>query len=93
MVVVHRGRGKGRRTVVSSGLVERIIEGALSWDVLDGVARRAWARNSNAIEVAAAWNRVNGERGQITLSYEPEAGLVEELVAQRVKPAGTGLSP
>ncbi len=38
------------------------------------------------------WNQANGERGQITLPYEPEAGLVEELVAQRVKPAEGGLS-
>ncbi len=101
MVVMSNGGGVGIGKAIHSGFglvldgserVDRIIEEALSWDVLGGVARRAWARNPNAIEVAAAWNRANGERGQITLPYEPEAGLVEELVAQRVKPAEGGLS-
>ena len=47
---------------------------------MNGIARRAWARNENAMETAAAWNDRNPERGHITLPHLADDGLVNELV-------------
>jgi len=52
----------------------------LDWDVMGGVARRAWARNDNAIETAIEWNKRLGDKGQISLPYISKKGLVEDLV-------------
>ncbi|MGY5853626.1 MAG: urocanate hydratase, partial [Candidatus Thorarchaeota archaeon] len=60
--------------------VDTIIQLSLDWDVMGGVARRAWARNEHAIETAIEWNKNKGETGQITIPYVPEEGTVEELV-------------
>jgi urocanate hydratase len=47
---------------------------------MNGIARRAWARNGNAMETAAAWNDQHPERGHITLPHVADDKLVEELV-------------
>jgi len=39
-----------------SDRVDTIIRSAVDWDVMGGVARRAWARNEAAMETAALWN-------------------------------------
>ena len=60
--------------------VDSIIKSALDWDVMGGVARRAWARNEHAIETATDWNRRLGNKGHISLPFVPNDGLVEQLV-------------
>ena len=52
----------------------------MEWDVLNGIARRAWARNDNALETAAAWNAAHPDRGLITLPHLADDKLVGELV-------------
>jgi urocanate hydratase len=52
----------------------------MEWDVLNGIARRAWARNENAMETAAAWNVQNPQRGHITLPHLADDKLVNDLV-------------
>ena len=52
----------------------------MSWDVMGGVARRSWARNPNAMAVAAARNRENPDSDQITLPYLADDALVDGLV-------------
>ena len=47
---------------------------------MGGVARRAWARNANAIETAVEWNERLGDKGQISLPFITKKGLVEQLV-------------
>jgi urocanate hydratase len=47
---------------------------------MNGIARRAWARNENALETAAAWNLQNPKRGHITLPYLADEKLVDDLV-------------
>jgi len=47
---------------------------------MGGVARRAWARNPNALETARNWNAQHAGEGQITLPFETEAGLIEKIV-------------
>jgi len=94
MVVMSNGGGVGIGKAIHAGFglvldgserVDEVIKKALSWDVMGGVARRAWARNENALRVAAEWNEANRDKGQITLPFEPEEGLVEELVERSLK--------
>jgi urocanate hydratase len=90
MVVLSNGGGVGIGKAFNGGFglvldgseaKDRIIGSAMEWDVLNGIARRAWARNENALETAAAWNDQNPERGHITLPHLADDALVEELVA------------
>ncbi len=88
-VVMSNGGGVGIGKAIHAGFglvldgsnrVDQIIKSALSWDVIGGVARRAWARNENAVRVAAEWNSTHRGVGHITLPYEPAPGLIEQLV-------------
>jgi len=89
LVVMSNGGGVGIGKSIHAGFglvldgserVDAIIENALTWDVMGGVARRAWARNQNAISTAMEWNREHEHVGQITIPHMPEDGLVEDLV-------------
>ncbi|MCE5252943.1 MAG: urocanate hydratase [Actinomycetia bacterium] len=91
LVVASNGGGVGVGRSISTGFglvldgserVDRIIRSAVEWDVMGGVARRAWARNDAALEVAAAWNaeRRPAAPGHITLPHLVEDGLIEDLV-------------
>jgi urocanate hydratase len=90
MVVLSNGGGVGIGKSFNGGFglvldgseaKDRIIASAMEWDVLNGIARRAWARNENALETAAAWNDQHPERGHITLPHLADDRLVDELVA------------
>jgi urocanate hydratase len=68
LVVASNGGGVGIGRSINTGFglvldgserVDRIIRSAVEWDVMGGVARRAWARNEAAMETAAAWNRAH----------------------------------
>jgi urocanate hydratase len=52
--------------------------------VMGGVARRAWARNQNAIETALAYNKDHHDKDHITLPFVPDEEMVEKLVADRI---------
>jgi urocanate hydratase len=89
MVVLSNGGGVGVGKAFNGGFglvldgsraKDRIIRSAMEWDVMNGIARRAWARNENALETAAAWNRDNPGRGLITLPHLADDGLVDRLV-------------
>ncbi|MFH1135131.1 MAG: urocanate hydratase [Pseudomonadota bacterium] len=90
LVALHNGGGTGIGKAVNGGFglvldgsrrVDDIIGSAMSWDVMGGVARRNWARNPNAMEVAAAYNRENSNGDQITIPFLTEEGLVEQAAA------------
>ena len=49
--------------------VDAILDIAFPWDVMGGVSRRAWARNSNAIETCLNYNKTNKNSDHITLPY------------------------
>jgi len=51
----------------------------MMWDVMGGVARRAWGRCENAIEVVIDFNRKNGDN-HVTLPYIPDEDLVSKVV-------------
>ena len=42
---------------------------AMPWDVMGGVARRAWARNPHSIETVIEYNKNNRGTDHITLPY------------------------
>ena len=60
---------------------DRIIRSAMEWDVMNGISRRAWARNPHAVEVASDWNERNRHKGHITLPYMAEDHLLDGLIA------------
>jgi len=89
MVVLSNGGGVGIGKSFNGGFglvldgsaaKDRIIRSAMEWDVMNGIARRAWARNENALETAAAWNLRDPERGLITLPHLADDGLVDDLI-------------
>lgn len=78
LVALHNGGGTGIGKAINGGFgmvldgsdrVDSILESAMTWDVMGGVARRNWARNANAMEVAMDYNRTNKNNDQITLPY------------------------
>ena len=89
MAVLSNGGGVGTGKAINGGFglvldgserVERILDSALEWDVMGGVARRAWARNANAVETVTAWNEANAARGHITLPHRADDELLERVV-------------
>ncbi len=94
MCVLSNGGGVGTGKAINGGFglvldgserVDAIIQSALDWDVMGGVARRAWARNEHAIETVIEWNERLRDKGQISLPYVSEEGLVERLVKKRLE--------
>ncbi len=94
LVALHNGGGVGIGKAINGGFgmvldgserVDRILEQAMTWDVMGGVARRAWAKNPNALETSAKFNEEHGGNAQITLPFVPDAGLVESLVAKALR--------
>lgn len=94
MVVLSNGGGVGVGKAINGGfglvldgteLKDRIIKSALEWDVMNGISRRSWARNPNALEVASEWNRKHKHRGHITLPYLADDDLVKKVVSRVVK--------
>ena len=92
MVVLSNGGGVGIGKSFNGGFglvldgseaKDRIIASAMEWDVMNGIARRAWARNENAMETAAAWNEQHPDRGHITLPHLADDKLVDDLVEKK----------
>lgn len=98
-VVLSNGGGVGIGKCFNGGFglvldgsekTDKVIKQALEWDVINGIARRSWARNSNAMEVASDWNLNNEKRGHITLPNLVDEDLLnknidEHLVKKRGK--------
>ncbi|MFW9803064.1 MAG: urocanate hydratase [Candidatus Thorarchaeota archaeon] len=94
LCVLSNGGGVGTGKAINGGFglvldgserVDKIIRLGLDWDVMGGVARRAWARNDHSIETAIEWNKLMINRGQITLPYVPEEGLIESIVKEKLQ--------
>ena len=94
MVTLHNGGGVGIGKVSNSGFgmvldgskrVDYILERAVTWDVMCGVARRAWARNNNSIETAIEHNEKYEKTDHITLPFIPIEGLIEKIVNEKLK--------
>lgn len=90
MAVLSNGGGVGVGKAFNGGFglvldgssrKDEIIRSAMEWDVINGISRRSWARNKNALEVAAEWNQRNNARGHITLPYVADENLIDKLVS------------
>ena len=89
LVALHNGGGVGIGKAVNGGFglvldgserVDEIIRQAIPWDVMGGVARRAWARNEQSIETCMRYNEANKGSDHITLPYIADGNLLEKLV-------------
>ena len=90
LVALHNGGGTGIGKAINGGFgmvldgstrVDEILRSAMSWDVMGGVARRSWARNPNAMEVAMAYNSDNKNGDQITIPFQTDEIQLTEAVA------------
>ncbi len=91
LVALHNGGGVGIGKAINGGFglvldgserVDEIIKGSIPWDVMGGVARRAWARNVNSIETTMAYNDMRKGTDHITLPFIADERMVDELVAK-----------
>lgn len=89
MIALHNGGGVGIGKSINGGFgmvldgskrVDEILSQSMPWDVMGGVARRAWARNKNSIETSIEFNKANGGRDHITLPYIVKEDLIKKLV-------------
>src|SRR5690554_97359 len=89
LVVLSNGGGVGigRSSNGGNGIVldgssriDEVIKMGLSWDVMGGVARRAWARNENALKTVAEWNSISASTGHITEPFLPDEDLIDTIV-------------
>ena len=97
LVALHNGGGVGVGKAINGGFglvldgreeVDAIIKSAMRWDVIGGVARRAWARNENSIATCIEHNKVNKGKDHITLPYIPKEDLVKNLVSEAFRKSG-----
>ena len=89
LVALHNGGGTGIGKAVNGGFglvldgsrrVDNIVRTAMNWDVMGGVARRNWARNPNAMAVAADYNLNNDNGDQITLPFLADSKVIKKAV-------------
>ncbi len=94
LVALHNGGGVGIGKAINGGFgmvldgstrVDEILERAFPWDVMGGVARRAWARNENSIETVIRYNQTRRETDHITLPFIPDADLIKKVVTAGYK--------
>jgi len=88
MVSLHNGGGVGIGKAINGGFglvldgsqrVDEVIKSALLWDVIGGVARRAWARNEHSIETGIEFNERYKGLGHITVPFIPKDELIERV--------------
>ncbi|MFX0104981.1 MAG: urocanate hydratase, partial [Candidatus Hodarchaeota archaeon] len=93
-VVLSNGGGVGIGKCFNGGFglvldgsekINNIIKNAIEWDVMGGIARRSWARNSNAFETAYNWNIENEKRGHLTLPFIVEDQLLDNILDDYLK--------
>ncbi|QNO14855.1 urocanate hydratase [Alkalicella caledoniensis] len=89
LIALHNGGGVGIGKSINGGFgmvldgserVDTILKSAMPWDVMGGVARRAWARNENSITTSVEFNQDPKNNSHITLPFIPKEDLVKSLV-------------
>ncbi|MDO5689016.1 MAG: urocanate hydratase [Tissierellia bacterium] len=89
LVALHNGGGVGIGKSINGGFgcvldgserVDAILRSAMPWDVMGGVARRAWARNENAIETSMEYNKIMEGTDHITLPYFVKDEVIQEAM-------------
>ncbi len=94
LVALHNGGGVGIGKVINGGFglvldgserIDAVIKKSIPWDVMGGVARRAWARNEHSMETCIEYNKMRTRSDHITLPFIPDENLIKELVAKAFK--------
>ena len=90
-IALHNGGGTGIGNAINGGFgmvldgserVDTILRMSMPWDTMVGVARRSWARNENAMAVAAEYNELNAGTDHITLPYEAEEDVIRKVLEE-----------
>ncbi len=94
LVALHNGGGVGIGKAINGGFgmvcdgsqrVDEILQSAMLWDVMGGVARRSWARNANAISTSVEFNESHGDYYHITMPNIADDDLVKRCVADALR--------
>jgi urocanate hydratase len=97
LVALHNGGGVGVGKAVNGGFglvldgserVDAVIRRAIPWDVMGGVARRAWARNQASIETCIHYNEMRQGSDHITLPYQADEAMVQGIVKKAFESRG-----
>jgi len=97
MISLHNGGGVGVGKAINGGFglaldgkpaTDEIIRNAMRWDVMGGVARRAWARNDASIATCSEYNTENTDTDHITLPYVADESLVDAVVKEAFERSG-----
>jgi len=90
LVALHNGGGVGIGNAINGGFglvldgserIDAVIKQAIPWDVMGGVARRAWARNENSIETSINYNQMRQGSDHITLPFSADDKMIKDLVS------------
>jgi len=96
-ISLHNGGGVGIGKAINGGFglvldgepkTDEIIHNAVRWDVMGGVARRAWARNEASIATCCEYNTENADTDHITLPYVADGSLVGTVVKEAFERSG-----
>ena len=91
LVALHNGGGVGIGKSINGGFgmvldgsqrVDDILRTSMPWDVMNGVARRAWARNENSITTVMEYNKMCEGKDHITLPYIVSEELIDNLLGR-----------
>jgi urocanate hydratase len=89
LVALHNGGGVGIGKAINGGFgmvldgserVDEILRSAILWDVMGGVARRSWARNTNAIKTVKEFNINHSQEYKITEPYLVNERLLNDII-------------
>jgi len=88
LIALHNGGGVGIGKSINGGFgllldgsekTDEKIKMAIPWDVMGGVARRAWARNQNSISTCMEYNQCSSS-DHITLPYIADEEKIRKLI-------------
>ncbi len=89
LIALHNGGGVGIGKSINGGFglvldgserVDEVIRSSLMWDVMGGVARRAWARNPHSIETVLSYNENQKGKAHVTIPYLCRDELIDAQV-------------
>ena len=91
LIALHNGGGVGVGKAINGGFgmvldgserVDTILRMSMPWDTMVGVARRAWARNENALTTAAEYNSLYAGQDHITLPYLADDAVIAKAMEE-----------
>lgn len=92
LVALHNGGGVGIGKSINGGFgmvldgsqrVDDILRTSMPWDVMSGVARRAWARNENSITTVMEYNKMCEGKDHLTLPFIADDEMINDLVGDK----------